>query len=128
MKAQKVFENLDFERSGDINKSLNVGIYRKMSKEILKEKIYDDIWPKIKDDFFYREIMSEAELKFDLIGLIDVMIENGIERPSEFGVELFKDYFTDVHKVNEALKTSDVIEDLEDQEHDSWSRWMKYVF
>ena len=30
--------------------------------------------------------------------------------------------------VNEELKTQDVIEDLADQEHDSWARWMEHVF
>lgn len=50
----------------------------------------------------------------------------GLPYPQE-AVETYPEIFSD-GIVKESIKTSDVLEDMADQEHDSWSRWMEHLF
>jgi len=47
--------------------------------------------------------------------------------PPKEALEKYPDIFGD-GLVRESLETKDIIEDLADQEHDSWARWMEHLF
>lgn len=49
-----------------------------------------------------------------------------IEPPKE-AVEMYPEIFKE-GIVKESIETKDIIEDMADQEHDSWSRWMEHLF
>lgn len=63
------------------------------------------------------EILEKFKENLDSMGL-DYPEEAVKKYPELFGKEV----------VRESLETKDIIEDMADQEHDSWARWMEHLF
>ena len=72
-------------------------------------------------DFIHRERLEEIVEKFkeNLDGM-------GLEPPKE-AVEQYPEIFSD-KVVRESIDYKEAMEDLADQEHDSWARWMEHLF
>ena len=72
-------------------------------------------------NFIYEDKLEDIMIKFK---------ENcegmNIEPPKE-AVEKYPEIFSQ-DLVRESLESKDIIEDMADQEHDSWARWMEHLF
>ena len=83
---------------------------------------FENLWFLIHhDDFIHWNKLEDIIVKFkeNLEGM-------GLEPPKE-AVEQYPEIFKE-GIVKESIETKDVIEDMADQEHDSWSRWMEHLF
>ena len=98
MRAVFVNENIEFERTGDPKKGLNVGRDRKMSGKELERAIVANIWPKISEDPFYLDKVSgKEELRQELEGWVNTIVDMWeVQRPSELGSRHFREYWKDI--------------------------------
>lgn len=98
MRAVFVNENIEFERTRDPMKGLNVGRDRKLPKKELEKAIIAKIWPRISDDVhFLGKVSGKEELRQELEQWVEIIVEEfQIERPSELGYVHFREYWDDI--------------------------------